>query len=213
MKSRLTVLLVDDDADVRLALERLLNATQTPVRTFASAEELLATADFEGAACLVLDLKMPGATGLELQAELRTRGIELPILFLTGHGDVESSVLAMKSGAVDFLQKPVDEDRFLAAVARASRRGEAAQERASDLADLRRRLASLTTRERQVMALVVEGKLNKQVAAALGTAEKTVKVHRARMMAKMGAASLADLVRRVGRLDSRAGPATGDLRE
>lgn len=193
--------LVDDDADVRRALTRLLVAAGTPVRAFASAEEFLSGAEFDDVSCLVLDLKMPGASGLELQSELRVRGFDLPILFLTGHGDIESSVRAMKSGAVDFLQKPVDEDEFLAAVKSAAERGEAALARAAELAEVRRRYGSLTPRERQVMALVAEGRMNKQVASALGTAEKTVKVHRARVMEKMEAHSLAELVRMAARLN------------
>jgi FixJ family two-component response regulator len=198
------VLVVDDDADVRVALSRLLASAGLPVRSFGSAEEFLEVADLEGAACLVLDLKMTGATGLELQAELRRRGVELPILFLTGHGDVDSSVRAMKSGAVDFLQKPVGDEELLAAVRTASERGVTARARAAELVDLRQKVATLTLRERQVMALVVEGRLNKQVASALGTAEKTIKVHRARVMEKMDASSLADLVRKAGRLAADA---------
>jgi FixJ family two-component response regulator len=194
------VQLVDDDADIRRALTRLLLSAAVPVRAFASAEEFLATADLATAACLVLDLRMPGASGLDLQAELAARGLDLPILFLTGYGDVRSGVSAMKSGAVDFLQKPVDAGEFLAAVARAREQGAKRRERAVVAAALHRRYASLTPREQEVMALVVEGRLNKQVAAALGVAEKTVKVHRARVMAKMGAASLAELVRLAGRL-------------
>jgi FixJ family two-component response regulator len=198
------VQVVDDDADVRVALSRLLSSAGLPVRAFGSAEEFLDAADLESAACLVLDLKMTGATGLELQAELRSRGVELPILFLTGHGDVDSSVRAMKSGAIDFLQKPVDDEEFLAAVRVASERGDNERARAAVLLDLRQKVATLTSRERQVMALVVEGRLNKQVASALGTAEKTIKVHRARVMEKMDASSVADLVRKASRLAADA---------
>lgn len=198
--SLLEVQLVDDDADVRRALTRLLASAGLPVRAFASAEEFLATAELANAACLVLDLRMPGASGLDLQAALAARGVDLPILFLSGQGDVRSSVSAMKSGAVDFLQKPVDEGELLAAVARARERGEFRRAQALEEAELRRRFESLTPRECQVMRLVVEGRLNKQVAAALGSAEKTVKVHRARVMQKMGATSLADLVRQASRL-------------
>ena len=199
------VQLVDDDADVRRALARLLAAAGVPVRTFASAEEFLALleldpTELESASCLVLDLRMPGASGLDLQGALAARGIELPVVFLTGHGDVRSSVSAMKSGAIDFLQKPVDAAELLAAVARASELRVARRTAALELAELKRRFDSLTPRERQVMALVVEGRLNKQVAAALGAAEKTVKVHRGRVMEKMGAASLADLVKKATRL-------------
>lgn len=195
------VQLVDDDVDVRQALARLLVSAGVPVATFATAEEFLATAELANAGCLVLDLRLPGVGGLDLQAEMAARGIDLPVLFLTGYGDVRSSVSAMKSGAIDFLQKPVDEAEFLAVVERARRRGEALRGEANEVAELRRRFERLTPRERQVMALVVEGRLNKQVAAALGAAEKTVKVHRARVMEKMGATSLADLVRRAARLE------------
>jgi len=204
------VQLVDDDADVRQALTRLLTSAGLPVRAFASAEAFLLTAELEDAACLVLDLRMPGASGLDLQMELATRGVELPIVFLSGHGDVRSSVSAMKSGAVDFLQKPVDEAEFLAAVARARALGVQARAVAGENSELERRYATLTPREREVMALVVEGRLNKQVAAALGAAEKTVKVHRARVMEKMAATSLADLVRMAGRLPA-SGSNTGRL--
>lgn len=195
------VQLVDDDVDVRQALARLLVSAGVPVATFATAEEFLATAELANAGCLVLDLRLPGVGGLDLQAEMAARGIDLPVLFLTGYGDVRSSVSAMKSGAIDFLQKPVDEAEFLAVVERARRRGEALRSEANEVAELRRRFERLTPRERQVMALVVEGRLNKQVAAALGAAEKTIKVHRARVMEKMGATSLADLVRRAARLE------------
>ncbi|MBP7589375.1 MAG: response regulator transcription factor [Thermoanaerobaculia bacterium] len=204
------VQLVDDDADVRRALTRLLTSAGLEVRSFASAEAFLLSAELEDAACLVLDLRMPGASGLDLQAELAARGFELPVLFLSGHGDVRSSVSAMKSGAVDFLQKPVDEAEFLAAVGRAREMGVLQRAASHEVAELESRFATLTPREREVMALVVEGRLNKQVAAALGVAEKTVKVHRARVMEKMAASSLADLVRKAGRLPA-SGSDTGGL--
>jgi FixJ family two-component response regulator len=172
------------------------------VEAFASGREFLSgIGSASGAACIVLDLQMPGLDGLDLQDELHTRGIELPIVFVTGHGDIPSSVRAMKAGAVDFLTKPVMDDDLLRAVAEALARDELEREERADLDALRARVATLTPRERQVMKFVAQGLLNKQIAARLGTAEKTVKVHRGRVMRKMQVKSLADLVRAVERLD------------
>lgn len=194
------VYVVDDDRSMRVALERLLRSSGFEVQSFASAREFLECDPADVASCLVLDLRMPETSGLELQQALRRSGKEIPTVFLTGHGDVPSSVHAMKSGAVDFLQKPLAEGELLEAVGRALERDRRVRARRAGLAVLSERLDSLTPRERQVFELVVDGLLNKQVAAALGAAEKTIKVHRGRVMRKMKAGSLAHLVRMAGEL-------------
>lgn len=190
-----TVFLVDDDDSVRRGLRRLLAANGWRVEAFGSPAEFLAHFSADLAGCLVLDVAMPGLNGLELQQALAARGSTLPIVFLTGHGDIPMSVQAMKRGAIDFLTKPVHEDDLLAAIEHAVEHGRAARAAQDELAEIERRLATLTPREREVMVHVVAGKLNKQIAADLGTVEKTVKVHRARVLRKMQARSLADLVR------------------
>jgi FixJ family two-component response regulator len=195
-----SVSVVDDDASVRKALARLLKSAGYAVETFSSAREFLERcrrAEFPG--CVVLDLCMPGLSGLELQRELMAFA-PLSIIFITGHGDVPASVRAMKDGAVDFLTKPVDEQNLLSVVAQAIARNEEARERYAEIQELQRRAASLTPREREVMALVVRGRLNKQTAVELGTVEKTIKVHRARVIEKMGVGSLAELVRAAEKL-------------
>jgi len=202
-----TVFVVDDDPSVRRALERLLRAGGLRVASFASAREFLASAwgpFSEGEAapgCLVLDVNLPGPSGLDLQRELSRAGLPIPIVFITGHGDIPMSVRAMKAGAVDFLPKPFEDEDLLGAVHRALERDERSRRRRCERAGIEERIGSLTPREREVFALVVEGRLNKQIAAALGVAEKTVKVHRARVMEKMGADSLAELVRMAERVD------------
>ncbi len=196
-----TVFVVDDDASVRKSLARLMASAGYAVETFASAREFLDRGhhqDIPG--CVVLDLRMPGLSGLDLQQELKAFTPPLPIIFITGHGDVPTSVRAMKDGAVDFLAKPVDDRDLLSVVAQAIARNVEARARHAELRELQRRAASLTPREREVMILVVRGWLNKQVAAELGTAEKTVKVQRARAIEKMGVESLADLVRAAEKL-------------
>ena len=192
-----TVFLVDDDASVRKALPRLIKSAGYQVQSFASAREFLDSQVVEVAekACLILDISMPGLNGFDLQKELDTSSAILPIIFITGHGDIPMSVKAMKSGAVDFLPKPVKDKVLLAAVEQALARAEREFGERMELASLQRRLASLTPREREVMAMVVRGLLNKQIAFELGTVEKTVKVHRARVMEKMEVQSLAELVR------------------
>ena len=200
MSSRHIVYLVDDDDALRRATSRLLQSSGLEVRAFPSAEEFLAHYDAAVPGCLLLDLRMPGQSGLELQRTLLDRGVGVPIVFLTGHADVPASVHAMKGGAIDFLEKPVDEDRLLAALEQALEADLAARRQRGDLTQIQGRLASLTPRERDVLALVVAGKLNKQIASSLGIAERTVKLHRARVLEKMGAASLADLVRIAERL-------------
>jgi FixJ family two-component response regulator len=196
-----TVFVVDDDASVLRSLKRLLVAAGLNVAAFDSPQAFLERYDPDLAGCLVLDVAMPGLNGMELQQTLAARGSVLPIIFLTGHGDIPTSVQAMKRGAVDFLTKPVLDDDLLAAIRQAFEKGQALREARAELADIERRLAMLTPREREVLAHIVSGRLNKQVAADLGTVEKTIKVHRARVMEKMHVRSLAELVR----LAERAG--------
>jgi FixJ family two-component response regulator len=198
--SRGTVFVVDDEAAQRRALTRLLGAHEFGVLAFESAEAFLAKYDPAQAGCLLLDLRMPGASGLELQQELRRRGAELPIVFLTGHADVPTSVYSMKLGAVDVLQKPVDEAQLLEALGRALELDASRRRRAGALDADRARLAALTVREREVLDLVLAGRSNKQVAFALGIAERTVKLHRSRAIAKLGGRSLPEIVRLVERL-------------
>lgn len=193
-----TVVTVDDDPSVRRALGRLLRAAGYRVEAYASAEEFLACSLPAPPACVVLDVGMPGLGGLDVQQTLRARGAELPIVFITGQGDIPTSVRAMKAGAVDFLTKPFHEDELLAAIEQALRRDARAAD--AEAAELRRRYETLSPRECEVMALIVSGMLNKQAGRRLGVCEKTVKAHRARVMHKMGAASFAELVRMAGRL-------------
>jgi FixJ family two-component response regulator len=198
-----TVFVVDDDASVRRSLSRLLRSTGYQVETFPSAAEFLASGrQQESPACLVLDLRMPGLTGMDLQEQLRAIKSDLAIIFITGHGDIPTSVRAMKDGAVDFLPKPFEDTQLLEAVAKAVAQNIHHQKARAEIESIQQRLDTLTPREREVMALIVTGRLNKQVAGELGTVEKTIKVHRARVMEKMGVQSLAELVRmaeRVGR--------------
>jgi FixJ family two-component response regulator len=200
------VFLVDDDASVRRALTRLLRTAGLEVVSYPSADAFLAEANGDRPSCVVADLRMPGRTGLDLQDELRRRGLELPLLFISGHADVTSSVRAMKGGAVDFLEKPISDVALIEAVQRALARHREQQTAQSEQAVLEKRLARLTPRERQVFALVASGLLNKQVGYELGATEKTIKVHRGRVMEKMEAESLADLVRMAGRLGLASAP-------
>ena len=190
------VFLVDDDPSVRRALARLIKSAGHQVQTFASAREFLATrADGQEAACLVLDVRMPGLSGTDLQRELQILNRSVPIVFITGHGNIPMSVQAMKAGAVDFLPKPVKDTDLLRAIEQALARAVRDRAERNELEDVLERVEKLTPREREVMVLVVRGLLNKQIAFELGTVEKTIKVHRARVMEKMQVDSLANLVR------------------
>lgn len=194
------VFVVDDDASVRAALSSLVRSVGLHVEIFASAPEFLRYQRPDAAACLVLDVRLPGLSGLELQRELAEAGERIPIVFITGHGDIPMSVRAMKAGAVEFLPKPFRDQDLLDAVQQALDRDQAARERRAELAAVKERFDTLTPREREVTRHVVHGRLNKQVAAELGLSEITVKVHRRHIMQKMGASSLAELVRIVQKL-------------
>ena len=201
------VFLVDDDASVRKSLTRLLSSAGYEVEAFTSSLDFLTRPPYAGPCCMVLDVRMPGPSGIDLQTTLAAEGRRMAIVFVTGHIDVPMSVTAMKAGAVDLLIKPVDEKDLLGAIERALAKD--AHDRSDDaqLGELQQRVAKLTPRERQVFARVVTGMLNKQIALELGMAEKTVKVHRARVMHKMQAGSVAELVRmadRVGVTGARA---------
>lgn len=201
-----TVFIIDDDASIRRALERQLASLGFVVHTFDSAQAFLRHQVQDGIACLVSDVRMPGMDGLDLQATLDAAGRALPTVFITGHGDIPTTVQAMKGGAVDFLPKPFREEQLVNAVTEALARSRRSFAAGQEDAALRTRYRSLTPRERDVFALVADGLLNKLVADRLGIAERTTKIHRARVMDKMGAQSLADLVRMADRLGVRGTP-------
>jgi FixJ family two-component response regulator len=189
------VFLVDDDASVLKSLARLMRSARLNAMTFSSPREFLDKHDPHAAGCIVLDVAMPGLTGLQLQEELTCKGSGMPIIFLTGHGDIPMGVRAMKRGAIDFLTKPVNDEDLLKAIRIAIDADRVRREARAELDDIRQRLATLTPRENEVMRHVIAGELNKQIGAEIGAAEKTIKVHRGRVMEKMKVQSVAELVR------------------
>jgi FixJ family two-component response regulator len=203
-ESDATIAIVDDDPSVREGLSSLIRSAGLQVETFASAQEFLARPGAEAPSCLVLDLQMPGLSGLDLQKRMGEVGLEIPIVFLTGHGNIPASVQAMKAGAVEFLTKPFDEQDLLKAIQEALERDRQTRQQHADIRELQNRYQSLTAREQEVMQQVVSGLLNKQVAAELNITEYTVKIHRGRVMRKMHAESLADLVRMAENLQIRS---------
>lgn len=200
-KTEPTVIIIDDDSSIRTAIARLLKSAGFRTRTFSSAKEFLENDFFpEDTTCLVLDVKMPGMSGIDLQEELQRKALNLPIVFITGQGSIPMSVKAMKSGAVDFLEKPFEDHTLIQAISTAIEQGQLNAAEQVEIQDFKRRFQTLTNREREVFVYVVDGRLNKQTAFELGITEKTIKVHRSRVMEKMQASSLAELVRMAEKL-------------